>query len=259
MVGDGLTDEEERELWEQILTTAPENAFRAFVIDQLALRPDESVLSVGCGPGFETAALAQQITEKGNITGIDPNEEVLSAARDRCDELPQVSFHQGDITDLPVSDESYDLAIAKQVLSQVSDVNRALNELHRVIKPNGRVAITAEDRRTHVKYTPSDLMQHADEIYRSEMGGRQLGTRLLGLLPESGFRVDDLIPHAKLQTNINDQVEQGIDVQRRILEMNEAFDEADIKGWEQELRDLDRANQYLSCGVSFLYIARKSA
>jgi ubiquinone/menaquinone biosynthesis C-methylase UbiE len=257
MAEDEFSDEEERELWERILTTDLEAEFREFVIDQLALRPDESVLSVGCGPGFETAALAQHVTEDGNITGIDPNEEVLAAARDRCEDFSQVSFTRGDITDLPVADESYDLAIAKQVFSEISDVESALNELHRVIERGGRVAVTAADRRTHVKNTPTDRTKRADEIYRSEMAGRQLGTRLVGLLPEAGFRIEDVVPRAKIQTEITDQVERGIEVQRGFLENSDAFDDAEIDGWEAELRELDEADRFLSCGTAFLYIARK--
>ncbi|WP_157972600.1 methyltransferase domain-containing protein [Saliphagus sp. LR7] len=226
-------------------------------VDQLSLRSDESVLSVGCGPGFETTALAQQITEEGHITGIDLNEEVLTTARDRCSDFPQVSFKQGDITDLPVADESYDLAIAKQVFSQITDVESALDELHRVLKRNGRVAVTAGDKRAHIKHTPTDQMKRADEVFRSKMAGRQLGTRLVGLLPEAGFRIEDIIPRAKIQTEINDQVER-ITVQRRFLEESDTFDDAEIDGWEQEMRGLDETNQFLSCGTAFLYIARKT-
>lgn len=257
MTEEELTDGEERELWERILTTAPEENFREFVIEQLSLHPDDSVLSVGCGPGFETAALAQHVTEEGRITGIDLNDEVLAAARDRCGDLPHVAFKQGDITDLPIADESYDLAVAKQVLSEISDVESALNELYRVLKQNARVAVTAGDRRTHVKHTPTGRMQRADEIYRSETAEQQLGTRLVGLLPEAGFSVEDVVPRAKIRTEITDQIERGIEVQRRLLEESETFDDDEIENWEQELRRLDDADQFLSCGTAFLYIARK--
>lgn len=257
MPEDTSREEDQRELWERILTTRSEANYREFVIDQLDLRQTDSVLSVGCGPGFETKALAERIPEEGQITGIDLNEEVLAAAKDRCSEFSHVSFKQGDITDLPVADESYDLAIAKQVLSEITDIDAALNELYRVIKRNGRVAVTAGDRRTHVKHTPTEQTQRADEIYRTAVAEQQLGTRLIGLLPEAGFRVEEIVPCAKLQTEITDQVERGIEIQRQMLEESEDFDNAEIENWEQKLRSLDEADQFLSCGMAFLYVAQK--
>jgi len=252
-----LSDEEQRDLWERILTTSSEAEFRDFVFDQLDPRPDESVLSVGCGPGFETAALARRLGEEGSVTGIDANEEVLAAARDRCGDLPQVSFEQGEITDLPVADDSYDLAVAKQVLSAVSDIESALHELVRVTEPGGRVAVTAGGARTHVMHTPTDRMQRADEIYRSEMGNQRLGTRLVALLPEAGVTIEDVVPRAKIKTGIDDQIERGIEVQRGLLESSDTFDESEIEAWERDLRTLDENDRFLSCSTSFLYVARK--
>ncbi|WP_254547197.1 methyltransferase domain-containing protein [Halomarina pelagica] len=251
------SDDDERDRWERVLSTRTEETFRDFVFEQVRPRKDESVLSVGCGPGFETAALARYVGEGGTITGIDVNEEVLAAARDRCGDLPQASFEQGDIVDLPVADESYDLAIAKQVLYAVSDIEAALNELFRVIAPGGRVAVTAGDRRTHVKHTPTDRMQRADNVYRAEINHSQLGTRLIGRLPEAGFTVEEVTPCAKIQTEIDDQIEQGIGVQRGLLEASDAFDSEAIDAWEQDIRELNETGQFLSCSTSFLYVARK--
>lgn len=252
-----LSDDEQRDLWERILTTRSEEEFREFVFDQLDLRPDESVLSVGCGPGFETEALAQRLGEDGRVTGIDVNEEVLAAARDRCGDSPRVSFKRGDITDLPVADDSYDLAIAKQVLSAVPDTESALEELFRVVKPGGRVAVTAGGAGTHVMHSPTDRMQRANEIYRSEMGNRKLGTRLVALLPEAGFTIEDIVPHAKIKTEIDDQIERGIDVQRGLLESSDSFDESEIEAWERDLRRLNEKDRFLSCSTLFLYVARR--
>ena len=249
--------DDERDRWERVLSTRTEETFRDFVFDQVSPREDESVLSVGCGPGFETTALAQYIGEDGSITGIDVDKEVLAAARDRSGGLPQVSFDHGDIVDLPVADESYDLAIAKQVLYAVSDIEAALDELFRVIRPGGRVAVTAGDRRSHVKHTPTDRMQRADEIYRADIDHSQLGTRLIGRLPEAGFAVEDVIPRAKIQTEINDQIEQGIGAQRGLLEASDAFDSEETDAWEQDVRELDETGQFLSSSISFLYIAQK--
>jgi ubiquinone/menaquinone biosynthesis C-methylase UbiE len=247
----------ERDRWERLLSTGAEAEFREFVLDHLDLDDEDTILSVGCGPGFETAALAERVGEDGHVIGVDVNEGVLTAAGDRCAAYPQVSFGQGDITNLPVADASVDYAIAKQVFYAVSDVESALAELVRVVRPGGRVAVTATERRTHTKHTPTHRMETADELYRSEMGDRGLGTRLVALLPEAGFTVADVVPRAKIKTEIDDQVEQGIDVQRGLLEASDSFDDAAVEAWERDVRELDEAGRFLSCTTSFLYLARK--
>ena len=253
-----LSDEEETEMLEQILTTATAEKFRNFICEEVPLQPEDSVLSVGCGPGFETAVLAQQVAEDGNVTGIDVNKDVLGAARDRSGNLPQVSFQQGDVTDLPVADESYDLAIAKQVLQFVNDVDSALDELFRVLKPGGRVAVVEVARESHVIHSSDpERMRRANEVYRAARGDRHFGTRFVSLLPETGFTVVDIVPRTRLQREINDQVERGIEVQRGFLESSDVFNDSEINAWEQDLRDLDDAGQFLSCATKFLYIGRK--
>lgn len=252
-----LSDAAERDLWEDILSTAPEAAFREFVLEQVPLRADEAVISVGCGPGFETDALAEHVGPAGRITAIDVNSPVVEAAQERSGGLPQVSFAQGDIRTLPVADGAFEVAVAKQVLSEIEEVEAALGELYRVLAPGGRLAVTAGDRRTHVKHTPSELLARADEVYRSAMSERQLGTRLAGLLPEAGFEVETVVPRAKLQTELTDQVERGIVVQRQFLEASDGFDATTVEAWERELRELAAADRFLSCGVAFLYIAEK--
>lgn len=113
-------EEERRKLWENILSTDSDAGFREFTIDQLDLRPSDSVLSVGCGAGSEPETLAKHITGEGHSTGIGVYETVLTTARARCDEFPHVPFKRGDITDLPVPDASSDSVNAEQVLSEIS-------------------------------------------------------------------------------------------------------------------------------------------
>lgn len=257
MTGDQLSEAEASDLWERILSTPSEEAFREFVLDQLPLQSDDRVLSVGCGPGFETRALAERIGDGGKVTGVDVNDRVLAAADERCGDLQNVSHLHGDATELPVADGSYDLAIAKQVLTAVSDAESALDELYRVLESGGRLAVTGSDFRSHVMNESTDRMRRANELYRSEMGGRQLGTRLRSLLPAAGFEVDEVQTRGKHSTEITDQIERGIEVQRGLLESNEDFDDDEIEQWERDLRELDDAGEFLSASIAFLYVARK--
>lgn len=252
-----FSDEEERALWEQILMTPAEVEFREFVLERVAPSAGESVLSVGCGPGFETAAIAHRVGEGGTVTGIDVNEAVLAAAEDRCGDLPQVSFEQGSGTDLPAPAGSYELAIAKQVLSAISDVESVLEELFRVVTSGGRAAVTAGAPRSHVTHSPTDRMERADEIYRDEMAGRQLGTRLMALLPDAGFEVEDVIPRAKYLVGLTPQVERGIVVQRGLLASSDSFETSEIDEWERDVRELAADGGFLSASITFLYLAGK--
>jgi len=186
------------------------------------------------------------------------NEDVLDAARDRCRTLSQVSFQYGDVTDLPVADDSYDLAIAKQVLQFVDDVDSALDELFRVLEPGGRIAVVEGVRESQVVHSSDpERMRRATNVYRTARGDRHFGIRLVSLLPEAGFTVEDITPRSGVQREINDQVERGIEVQCGFLESSDVFDDAEIDAWEQDLRELDDAGQFLLCAMTLLYIGRK--
>lgn len=252
------TDETEREMLERILRSPSAESLRQAVRDRLQLRPNESVLSIGCGPGFETAVLAEDVDDRGRVHGIDIDEGVLARANDRCSDLPQVSFARGDATALPVADGSYDVAVAKQVYQYVADVETALDELQRVLTPGGRAAVVEKDVDSMVIHSSDrDRMQRAFETYRRGVPHPHLGTRLISDLPEAGLTVEKVEPIPRVHTEIHPQVERGIEVHREFMAADDSFDRDEIDAWERDLRNLDAADEFLSCGTQFLYLAKK--
>jgi len=253
-----LSDEEKTEILEELLTTEAVEEFRNFVCEEVPFQPEDSVLSVRCGPGYETAVLAEQVGDQGSVTAIDVNEDILDTAQTRCSDLSQVSFAHGDVTGLPVPDDHYDIAIAKQVLQFVDDVGSALKELYRLLKPGGRVVVVEGVRATHTMHSSDpDRMRRADDVYRTAREDYHFGTRFVSLLPEAGFMVEDIIPRRSVRREIDAQIERGIEVQRGFLERSDDFDNSEIEAWEQDLRDLDDAGQFLFCAITLLYIGRK--
>ncbi|MGH8978163.1 MAG: methyltransferase domain-containing protein, partial [Acidimicrobiia bacterium] len=126
---------------EQLYATADVLRRRALVRDALAARPGEDILDVGCGPGFYAAEIREQIGATGSIVGIDASESMLAIATHRCEAHDNVRFEQGVATSLPVDDASFDAALSVQVLEYVEDVATALAEIHRALRPSGRVVI----------------------------------------------------------------------------------------------------------------------
>lgn len=116
--------------------------------DRLGLRPGERVLDLGCGFGRHAyGALRRGADVVACDLGLAELKEVLSvwAAMLQADELPDgvaCIATNGDATRLPFPDESFDRAMASEVLEHVPDDAAAFAELARVLKPGGTLAIT---------------------------------------------------------------------------------------------------------------------
>lgn len=120
---------------------------RAAALQHAAPRLGHDIVDIGCGPGFLTRDLAAGAGEEGSVLGLDQSEAMLEIARQRCAGLEGVRFEQGDAVSLPLPDASIDLATSTQVLEYVAEVDRALAEIARVLRPGGRAVLLATDWR----------------------------------------------------------------------------------------------------------------
>ena len=94
------------------------------------------LLDVCTGPGM----LAQAATKIGaNVSCLDFSEEALTIARRN---VPGATFHQGDAQDLPFDENSFDSVVCGFGIIHVPDPRRAIEEMYRILKPGGRVAIS---------------------------------------------------------------------------------------------------------------------
>jgi demethylmenaquinone methyltransferase/2-methoxy-6-polyprenyl-1,4-benzoquinol methylase len=103
-------------------------------------------LDAGCGVGTHTLWLAEAVSPDGHVTGIDISRECLAYAEETASksELAEaVSFQYGDMNDLPFEDDTFDWAWNVDTLWPVGgkDPRPLVNELIRVVKPGGTIAI----------------------------------------------------------------------------------------------------------------------
>jgi ubiquinone/menaquinone biosynthesis C-methylase UbiE len=127
----------------------------------LADRPFRSLLDLGTGTGRMLELFGPDI-ERG--LGLDLSLDMLSLARARLDRagLRHCSVRQGDIYDLALPKDSFDVVIIHQVLHFLDDGGRAIAEAARVLRPSGRLLV--------VDFAPHDL-----EFLRDEHAHRRLG------------------------------------------------------------------------------------
>src|SRR5436305_2793199 len=123
--------------------------------------PVRALLDLGTGTGRMLELLGPQI-QRG--LGLDLSLDMLSLARTRLDRagLRHCSVRQGDIYDLALPKNSFDVVIIHQVLHFLDDSGRAIEEAARVLRPGGRVLV--------VDFAPHDL-----EFLRDEHAHRRLG------------------------------------------------------------------------------------
>lgn len=111
------------------------------LLSVLQPRPGERLLEVGPGVGVQTLPVARALEPGGQLDVFDVQQEMLDAlmARGGRQGISNVRPQQGDGRRLPYEDASFDGAYLVTVLGEIPDQEAALRELHRVVKPGGRV------------------------------------------------------------------------------------------------------------------------
>lgn len=107
------------------------------------LEPGEVVLDVGSGAGTDSLVAAQMVGSEGQVTGVDMTPEMLAKARAAAVEMKatNVEFVAGEAENLPFEDESFDVVISNGVIDLIPDKDGVFSEIHRVLRPGGRIQI----------------------------------------------------------------------------------------------------------------------
>jgi SAM-dependent methyltransferase len=104
------------------------------------IKEAETVLDIGSGGGVDVFIAAKMVGPGGKAVGVDMTPEMLTRAREnlRVMLLDNASFHQASAEDLPFPDKTFDVVISSGVFNLIPDKARALSEVLRVLKPQGR-------------------------------------------------------------------------------------------------------------------------
>ncbi|WEH14402.1 methyltransferase domain-containing protein [Streptomyces sp. VNUA24] len=132
-----------------------------------SLKPDMTVLDIGCGPGTITADLAALVPD-GHVTGADQAPGILEQARATAAGrgLDNVDFAVADVHALDFPDGTFDVVHAHQVLQHVGDPVQALREMVRVTRPGGLIAVRDSDYAAMTWFPESPGMDDWLELYR---------------------------------------------------------------------------------------------
>lgn len=149
------------------------------------IQPGDIVLDLGSGAGNDCFVARAETGPQGKVIGVDFTPAMIRRARENAEKLGynNVEFRQGDIEDLPVSDQSVDVVVSNCVLNLVPDKAKVFAEIHRVLRPGGHFSISDVVLRGQLP----DTLLNAAEMYAGCVSGAIQMDDYLELIREAGF------------------------------------------------------------------------
>ncbi len=132
--------------------------------------------------------LAKAVGETGEVFGLDPSADQLAQARASCREFTNISFLENGADDTGLPDDCCDAATSTQALEYIPDVNGALSEIQRVLRPGGsfvNVSILWDHFRFHG--AEEGLNDKIHDAFRAHCSHQMLPMELPGKLGRLGF------------------------------------------------------------------------
>jgi ubiquinone/menaquinone biosynthesis C-methylase UbiE len=137
-------DKQKKEMLENILVNTGDLNYKRRIkkiVEYLDIKPGDKVLDCGCGDGFYTMIISELFDCQ--IYAADNNQKLLDQAAINVRQKERVKFIKDDFEDgIPFEDNFFDKIIFTEVLEHLDNEKVALDELYRVLKPKGRLAIT---------------------------------------------------------------------------------------------------------------------
>lgn len=230
-------------------------AQRARTMALLQLKPGESVLDIGSGPGFLCGDMAAAVGPSGKVRGIDISPVMVARAARR---YPQgwVSFATGDAARLEEPDAFYDVVVSTQVAEYVPDIGAFCRQAFRVLKPGGRALVMATDWDAVAWYSREPArMQRVLAAFAPHCAHSTLPRTFARHLRTAGFTLGAVTPHPILNHGWKDDSYScsSMSLIASYVARQGSLPAEELAAWADEQRALGASGDYyfLSCRMFF--------
>lgn len=101
--------------------------------------PGARILEVGCGTGW----LSQRLADFGSVTAVDLGAEIIRKAQAS---MPHIDFRSGDVLDLELPVNGFDVAVTVETLAHVADQVKFVHRIAQLLKPGGHLVLTTQNK-----------------------------------------------------------------------------------------------------------------
>ncbi|PKF49706.1 bifunctional demethylmenaquinone methyltransferase/2-methoxy-6-polyprenyl-1,4-benzoquinol methylase UbiE [Enterovibrio nigricans] len=132
------------DIMNDVMSMGIHRIWKRFTIDCSGVRPGHRVLDLAGGTGDLTAKFSRIVGDKGQVVLADINNSMLNVGRDKLRDLGiigNVNYVQANAEELPFPDDYFDCITIGFGLRNVTDKDKALRSMYRVLKPGGRLLV----------------------------------------------------------------------------------------------------------------------
>jgi len=172
------------------------------------LQEGETVLDLGSGGGIDVFLAAKKVGLKGKVIGVDMTEDMVNKARSIAlkYEYENVEFRLGEIEDLPLKDGSVDVVISNCVINLSPDKEKVFREVHRVLKPTGRLLISDI-------VTEGELPEEVKKSFDAWAGciaGALEKNQYLNTIKRAGFKKVEVVSQSRYDIDVSQELKGKI-------------------------------------------------
>ena len=247
----------------QGISQCDEGVDRRQLVDRaLSLRFGEKCLEVGCGVGAYTHDAAKRVGAQRRMCAIDTSKDRVESTRANCQGFHWVECVVGDAMGITYDSNKFHAVFVNHALEHVSDVDKSLSEVFRVLRPSGRLLILSTNWDSLVWYsTAPDRMKPVLQAWNEQVMYLNLPSILPTRLRRQGFEISKQIP-VPVFNNTYDESSISYWLARLIyysVRSLGTLDDGELDDWLSEFDELHERGDYYFCSTPMITVARKAA